>query len=79
VRTPNPFLGPARSAKRAPDERAETTKAGRNVRAEMHTEEPPSALGQHFKVALGLKPLEHPEGVFLAGDRKILRVLRSDL
>ena len=67
------------SAKRAAHDFTETTKGGRNVRAEMHAEEPPSALGQHFKVALGLKPLEHPEGVFLAGDRKILRVLGSDL
>src|SRR3990167_1750595 len=72
-------LASTRPAERAPDEIAETTKAGRHVRTEMHTEEPPSALGQDLKVALGLKAFEQAEGVFLTGDRQVHGILGGDL
>ena len=47
--------------------------------AEMETQHPAPALGQHFEIAPGFRRLDDAEGVFLAGNREIVGVVAGDL
>src|SRR5260370_12337454 len=49
------------------------------MRAEMHAQHTPAALGQHLEVAARLRRLDDGEGEFLPGDRKVVGILAGDL
>src|SRR6478736_8140109 len=49
------------------------------MRAEMYTQHPPSAFGQHLEIAARLRRLDDAEGVFLVRHREIGRIVAGDL
>jgi hypothetical protein len=51
----------------------------RYMRAEMHTQDTPAALGEHLQIAAGLRRLNDAEAVFVARHIEIARVVARDL
>src|SRR5579863_9804111 len=51
----------------------------RDVRAEVHAQRAPAAVGENLEVAPRLGGLDDPEGVFLPRHRQIVRIITRDL
>src|SRR5262245_47314633 len=61
------------------DQVAEAIEPGAYVGSEVHAYDAAAALDEHVQVTLRLEPLQNPEAVLLARDRRVLGVVARDL
>ena len=67
------------SCERLPDGLLEGRQSRRDMRAEMHAQHPPVALGQHLEIAARFRRLDDAEGVFLIRHLEIGGIVAGDL
>ena len=72
----SPVIG---SCERLSDGIREGRQSRRDMRAEMHAQHAPIALGQHLEIAARLRRLDDTEGVFLVRHLEIGGVVAGDL